>query len=91
MPATVMKEILDFAYVRKACINVDNVEDLLEWADYLIIEKLVRLCCDFMIERISVDKCLSLMNVAHHYQYQDLYQQAFSFTRRHFEKVKQNI
>lgn len=87
MPSAILKEILDFAYLRQADINTNNVEDLLEWADYLNIDKLVRLCCHFMIERINVDKCLSLMNVARHYHYDDLYQQALAFTRRHFEQV----
>jgi len=103
----ILREILEFAYVRNATvtevrdfsncpllsliIRQENLDELLEWANYFAIDKLIRQCCLFAIKRINVSNCLGLLSMTRHYHFTDFHDDVWAFVQRRFEEVSRRV
>ncbi|KAH8009371.1 hypothetical protein HPB51_015694 [Rhipicephalus microplus] len=59
-----MAIIVEFAYKRMTRVDCDNVESLLEAADYLCVMGIIKDCCDFLVSIMTPENCISIRNVA---------------------------
>lgn len=59
--------IVEFAYKRITWVGCDNVESLLEAADYLCVMEVVKDCCDFLVSIMAPQNCVSIHSVAKTY------------------------
>ncbi|KAH7961467.1 hypothetical protein HPB52_009288 [Rhipicephalus sanguineus] len=82
-----MAIIVEFAYKRVTWVGCDNVENLLEAADYLCIMGMVKDCCDFLLSIMAPENCISIHNVAKLYNCFDLTSKAYNYLMQHFIEV----
>ncbi|KAK8786872.1 hypothetical protein V5799_023357 [Amblyomma americanum] len=82
-----MSIIVEFAYKRVTWVGYDNVESLLEAADYLCVMGMVKDCCDFLLSIMSPENCISIHNVAKLYNCFDLTSKAYNYMMQHFIEV----
>jgi kelch-like protein 10 len=59
-----MTQILDYAYLKRVDINNDNVCELLVTSDYLWVEDVLELCCDFLKNTLELENCIGIMRFA---------------------------
>jgi kelch-like protein 10 len=59
-----MKKILDYAYLKRVNINNDNVCELLVTSDYLCVEDVLELCCNFLKNTLDLENCIGIMRFA---------------------------
>ncbi|KAL1469751.1 hypothetical protein MTO96_040873 [Rhipicephalus appendiculatus] len=72
-----MAIIVEFAYKRITWVGFDNVESLLEAADYLCIMGVIKDCCDYLVSIMTPENCISIRNVAKLYNCSDLTTKAY--------------
>ncbi|KAM4540281.1 kelch-like protein 10 [Fundulus diaphanus] len=82
-----MRLILDYAYTNSLTITEDNVWDLLEAADQLNIQEVVRVCYMFLESLMRPENCIQTWKYATAYLQQELRSKAFSYILKHFEEV----
>ncbi|KAH7966654.1 hypothetical protein HPB49_018274 [Dermacentor silvarum] len=82
-----MAIIVEFAYKRVTWVGCDNVENLLEAADYLCVMGMVKDCCDFLLSIMAPENCISIHNVAKLYNCFDLTSKAYNYLMQHFIEV----
>jgi hypothetical protein len=85
----VMADILDFVYTRRININYNNVSELLAAADYLCLESVVALCCDYLKNLLNIENCIGIMLFARFYACTKLETDARRFLMHHFVQVSQ--
>ena len=85
--ADVMRLIIQYAYTCSVPVTEDNVQDLLEAADYLNIMGLVRTCCSFLEAQLCPENCISIAGLAGFYNCPELKRRADAFVLGHFEEI----
>jgi kelch-like protein 10 len=84
-----MTDIPDFVYYRRVDINHDNVCQLLATYDYLCVEGVLELCCDFLKNSLDIETCIGIMCFAKFYFCTKLETDARRFVMRHYVQVSQ--
>ncbi|KAH7966649.1 hypothetical protein HPB49_018269 [Dermacentor silvarum] len=84
-----MAIIVEFAYKRITWVGCDNVESLLEAADYLCVMGMVKDCGDFLLSIMTPENCISIHNVAKLYNCFDLSTKAYKYLMRNFIEVSE--
>ncbi|CAN7997987.1 unnamed protein product [Ixodes pacificus] len=79
--------IVEFAYKRVTWVGCDNVESLLEAADYLCVMGMVKDCCEFLVSIMAPENCISIHNVAKLYNCFDLTEKAYNYLMQNFIEV----
>ncbi|XP_064454947.1 kelch-like protein 10 [Ornithodoros turicata] len=82
-----MAIIVEFAYKRVTWVGCDNVESLLEAADYLCVVGMIKDCCDFLVSIMAPENCISIHNVAKLYNCFSLADKAYNYLMRNFIEV----
>ncbi|KDR17179.1 kelch-like protein 10 [Zootermopsis nevadensis] len=59
-----MAQIQDYMYTKKMDVNHGNVGQLLETSDYLYVEDIIELCCQFHKDRMDLDNCFGILRLA---------------------------
>uniref|UniRef100_A0A1I8PCH9 BTB domain-containing protein n=1 Tax=Stomoxys calcitrans TaxID=35570 RepID=A0A1I8PCH9_STOCA len=85
--ASIMEEVINYAYLRKCTINAENVHELWVWADYFGILGLMKTCEQYLIEMLTPENCIGLMGFARTYPLKDLYGKARNYVMRFFPDV----
>jgi kelch-like protein 10 len=84
-----MSLILEYVYVRSVDINQENVWQLLVSAEYLCVEELLELCCDFLRNTLAVENCIGIMRFAKAYFCSRLETDARCFVMCNFMEVSE--
>ncbi|KAH6937901.1 hypothetical protein HPB50_005035 [Hyalomma asiaticum] len=84
-----MAIIVEFAYKRITWVGCDNVENLLEAADYLCVMGMVKDCCDFLLSIMIPENCISIHNVARLYNCLDLAAKSYKYLMQNFIEVSE--
>ncbi|KAL3219385.1 hypothetical protein MRX96_030404 [Rhipicephalus microplus] len=82
-----MAVIVEFAYKRVTWVGCENVEQLLEAADYLCVMGMVKDCCDFLLSIMVPENCISIHNIGKLYNCFDLSSKAYNYLMLHFIEV----
>ncbi|XP_060071953.1 kelch-like protein 11 [Ylistrum balloti] len=84
-----VRSALEFLYLGNVEISYENVQDLLEVADYFQITELKRACQDYLYSvNINTDNCVRICLMCSLYDL-DLYTRAFDFLRGNLPEVMQ--
>jgi kelch-like protein 10 len=59
-----MTQTLVYAKIKRVDINNDNVCELLVTSDYLCVEGVLELCCDFLNNTLDLENCIGIMRFA---------------------------
>ncbi|KAL1443536.1 hypothetical protein MTO96_045971 [Rhipicephalus appendiculatus] len=84
-----MAIIVEFAYKRITWVGFDNVENLLEAADYLCVMGVIKDCCDYLVSIMTPENCISIRNVAKLYNCSDLVTKAYDYLMQNFIEVSE--
>ena len=82
-----VSDLVEFAYSGNININKDNVETLLEAADYLGIEYVKKSCGDFLRDNVDHKTCLGIWQLADVFALEELSKVAKQHALRHFTDV----
>ena len=80
---------VDFAYVAKVDITVDNVQSLLTVASLLQVETLVEKCCYFLENELHPSNCLGIRRFADSHGCFALGKKAYEYAMRNFNQTTQ--
>ena len=83
----VVKQLIDFAYTGKLDINIENIEEMFEAANYLAIESACCACSVFMERNLERENCVSVLRCAQLYGQNDLQRVAFHKALENFSFV----
>ena len=81
--------VVEFAYVARVNITVDNVQSLLNVASLLQVETLVEKCCYFLEHELHPSNCLGIRRFAHSHGCLSLSKIAYDYAMRNFNQVTQ--
>ena len=82
-----VSDVIEFAYSGNITINTENVQTLLEAANYLGVEFVKKSCGDFLKGGIDDKTCLSIWRLADFYALEELVKVAKQHCLRHFSNV----
>ncbi|XP_019643102.1 PREDICTED: kelch-like protein 24 [Branchiostoma belcheri] len=88
--STSFSKILDFLYTGKICIGKDDVQDILQAAHMLQIEKITQYCQEFVKDNLCLSNCIGVMRLADMYGFSDLTEKARDQALSHFSKIGKN-
>ena len=80
---------VEFAYVAKVNISVDNVQSLLTVASLLQVESLVEKCCCFLENELHPSNCLGIRRFAESHGCFTLSKTAYQYAMRNFNQTTQ--
>ncbi|KAL1442433.1 hypothetical protein MTO96_030806, partial [Rhipicephalus appendiculatus] len=85
--AAVFEELLCFLYTDNMCLGSDNVLQVLEAADYLMMDDARDRCLQYLIRDMRAENCIGFAALLKPH-YSPFFQEAlFSFIREHFDEV----
>ena len=82
-----VSDLIEFAYSGNINISRDNVQTLLEAANYLGIEFVKKSCGDFLKQGVDVKTCLGIWQLADVFALEGLSNEAKNYALRHFTQV----
>lgn len=85
----VVELIVKHIYAESIQVRVDNVQDIVEAADYFQLDVLKSYCETFLLRQVAESNCLGLMQFAALHSLDSLGQKAKSFALKNFHKVSQ--
>lgn len=88
LTAKAMDLILEFMYEGKIEIAEDNYEEILVASRMLLLESVTLACCKFIQDRINVNNCWGIRNIADKYSLNNLFAKAHTFIEDNFSEAK---
>ena len=87
LPSSVMEALLCYIYTGNVTLTEDNAESLVAAADYLIIQSLKDIGCQFLESLLSPTRCFGLRDFAEKYSCEKLKYSATSYIVKHFTEA----
>ena len=87
LPSSIMEALLCYIYTGNVTLTEDNAENLVAAADYLIIESLKDIGCQFLESLLSPTRCFGLRDFAEKYSCKTLISSATSYIVKHFTEA----
>ncbi len=88
LTAKAMDLILDFMYQGEIEITEDNLEEILAASRMLLLESVTQACCKYTQERINVNNCWGIRNLADKCSLNNLFGKAHAFIEDNFAEAK---
>ncbi|XP_028676243.1 kelch-like protein 31 [Erpetoichthys calabaricus] len=76
--------VITYAYSGKLTLSLYTIGSIISTAIFLQIHSLVKMCCDFLIQEISVENCMYVANIADTYGLKNTKEAAQKFIRDNF-------
>ncbi|XP_059206228.1 kelch-like protein 10 [Centropristis striata] len=83
----IMQLVIDFAYTGCVSVTEDNVQELLQAADYLNVMGIVQTCCNFLGEQLCPKNCIGIFHFTNICFASELQRKAYRYIIDHFEEV----
>ena len=88
LTAKAMDLILDFMYKGEIEITEDNLEEILAASRMLLLEVVTQACCKFTQDRINVNNCWGIRNLADKCSLTNLFVKVHTFIEDNFAEAK---
>ncbi|XP_071498581.1 kelch-like protein 24 [Diadema antillarum] len=82
--STTAELLLDYMYTGRLKITADNVQELLIAANFLLLERLVEACCDFLRRQLDQHNCFEMLSFADAHGCMDLKRAAQRYILKNF-------
>ncbi|XP_053680705.1 kelch-like protein 10 [Anopheles nili] len=89
IPGCIMEEIIRYAYLRECELSEQTVFDVYAAADFLLINSLTEHCSVYILDRMRLDNCVTIMQFGRQRASKKLYDSARMFILRNFPKLAQ--
>jgi len=87
LQAEIMEQLLSYIYTGNVTLSEENVQSLVAAADYLLIQSLKDIGCQFLQSLLSPTRCFSLRDFAEKYSCDSLKSSATSYIVKHFTEA----
>ena len=87
MTASVVQEVINFAYTGLIDLNENNARDILGAADYLIISDLKERAAEFLAASLAPENCLEIRQISERCACPSLLNAAVAYSLRNFSRV----
>ncbi|KAK2188925.1 hypothetical protein NP493_119g01051 [Ridgeia piscesae] len=84
-----LRAVVDFAYTGRLQLQLANFEDVLSAATHLQVSEAMELCCQFLERVITVENCVSLLNIAEMFSLIRSSDKVYKFIVTHFDCLSQ--
>ena len=84
------KHLLTYMYTHQLEIDVENILDILEAADFLQFRSIVEKCSSMSLQHITIENCLALHQIGEAHSCRALADAVYNFIMRNFEKISQS-
>ncbi|XP_058116354.1 kelch-like protein 10 [Anopheles ziemanni] len=84
IPGSIMEEIIRYAYLRECALTEDTVFDVYAASDFLLINSLTERCTDFILSRLRLDNCVTVMLFGRQHASPKVQKAAWQFMLKHF-------
>ena len=84
---SVMEEVLKYIYTGNVAVTKETAHDLVAAADYLLLQGLKTLACNFLEENVTIENCFFNYYFADKYQCLELTQESCEFINSNFSSV----
>lgn len=88
--ADTMKDVIEFCYTSSVSLTTANVQEILFAASFLQMHQLLSLAVAFIKDRVEVENCVGILNIADRCNLEDLYELALGYCLEEFPKVSHN-
>ncbi|XP_067126068.1 kelch-like protein 10 [Centruroides vittatus] len=85
--AKMLQHIIQFAYMRHNDISINNVSQLISVADKFMVFKMLKNCCDFLLNHINKSNCIDIWKLFRFHHCKEMESKAFKFILTNFTKV----
>ena len=79
--------LIDFAYTGEIFLSLENIETLLETANFLAIESVIKACCEFLERNMTCDNCIGILICADLYSLNGLKSVSLDYALKHYSEV----
>ncbi|NXM10130.1 KLH31 protein, partial [Ploceus nigricollis] len=76
--------VITYAYTGKLTLSLYTIGSIISTAIYLQIHTLTKMCCDFLVQEISVENCMYIANIAETYGLKTTKEAAHKFIKDNF-------
>ena len=83
------KHLLTYMYTHQLQIDVENILDILETADFLQFRPIVEKCSSILLQHLTIENCLALHQMGEAHLCRALADAAYKFILRNFEQISQ--
>uniref|UniRef100_A0AAG5CYB6 Kelch-like protein diablo n=1 Tax=Anopheles atroparvus TaxID=41427 RepID=A0AAG5CYB6_ANOAO len=87
IPGCIMEKIIQYAYLRDCELTEDTVFDVYAAADFLLIGSLTEHCIDFILRRMRLDNCVTIMLFGSQRASSKLQNAAWLYMLKHFPEL----
>ena len=85
--AKTFQMLLDFMYTGIVTLSPENIEDLLRGSSMLLLDKVKKKCCQYIMGLLNANNCLGILSISDELSCEDLYNKALKYTQKHFSEV----
>ena len=89
--ATGISEILNYIYTARLKISIDNVQQILEAANYFQIESVIEACLIFLESELDVENCVDILIIAENFGIAALREKILTFISSNISKVATGV
>lgn len=86
-PGDIIKKCVDFLYTEEIDVNGDNVQDVIVFANYVMINEIVKLCEDFIINNLDLTSCVDVLKLGDFLGNSAIIQEANNLICRNFQTL----
>ncbi|XP_308125.6 kelch-like protein 10 [Anopheles gambiae] len=89
IPGSIMEQIIRYAYLRECELTEDTVFDVYAAADFLLMYCLTEHCSVYILDRLRLDNCVTIMLFGRQRASKTLYEKARMFILKNFPLLAQ--
>ena len=79
--------LIKFAYTGSVNVMIDKLQDVLELANFLGSDVVVKECCKIMISKIDINNIIGVLNLSTHHEFSELLMGAKQFAVNHLNDI----
>jgi len=83
----IIKKCVDFLYTEEIDVNGDNVQDVIVFANYVMINEIVKLCEQFIINNLDLTSCIDVLKLGDFLGNSTIIHEANNLICRNFQTI----
>jgi hypothetical protein len=85
--ANIIRKCVDYLYTEQIDVNGDNVQDVMVFANYVMITEIVKLCEQFIINNLDLSSCIDVLKLGDFLGNSVIIQEANNLICRNFQNL----
>ena len=86
-PGDIIEKCVNYIYTEDIDVNGDNVQDVMVFANYIVIPEIVRVCEEFIVNNLDLSTCVDVLKLGDHLGNSSIIEEAKNFICRNFQTL----